>query len=160
MPREALQEKMKGTYWKTNCSYKHHRHKVSCIVAMRGWEGYDVFTTLTLAEGEDDVYKQAVDALNTYFVLKRNRENDMYKLFPSVTSHKFYTAKKHGKELEHQYQRKKLARENWWFEAGPFSGLYQSKTYLFGKTLGISTAELLNILYIIRCIAPTTIVKQ
>lgn len=73
---------------------------------MRGWEGYDVFTTLTLAEGEDDVYKQAVDALNTYFVPKRNRENDMYKLFPSVTSHKFYTAKKHGKELEHQYQRK------------------------------------------------------
>ena len=43
-------------------------------VLMRGWEGHDVLIKLTLVEGEEDVYKQAVDAFNTYFVPKRNRE--------------------------------------------------------------------------------------
>lgn len=37
-------------------------------------EVHDVFTKLTLAEGEEDVYKQVVD---TYFVPKRNREYDI-----------------------------------------------------------------------------------
>lgn len=44
-----------------------------------GEEVHDIFTTLTLAQDEEDPYKQALDALDAYFVPKRNKEYDIYK---------------------------------------------------------------------------------
>lgn len=44
-----------------------------------GEKVHDIFTTLTLAQDEEDPYKQALDALDAYFVPKRNKEYDIYK---------------------------------------------------------------------------------
>ena len=132
---------------------------------MRGWEGHDVITKLTLVEGEEDVYKQAEDAINTYLSL-RETEN-MICAICFINSICYKSQMLHRKETWERVRSRSTStrgktdqRESWWFEAGRFSELYQFKTYLLVKTLTLPTGELLHIPYIIRCIAPAIIVKQ
>jgi hypothetical protein len=57
--------------------------KKALLLHYAGEEVHDMFSTLTLAphvgEGDLDLYKQASDALNDYFIPKRNKEYDIYK---------------------------------------------------------------------------------
>jgi hypothetical protein len=52
--------------------------KKALLLHYAGEEVHDMFSTLTLAphvgEGDLDLYKQASDALNDYFIPKRNKE--------------------------------------------------------------------------------------
>lgn len=43
------------------------------------YAGEEVHDILTLAQDEEDPYKQALDALDAYFVPKRNKEYDIYR---------------------------------------------------------------------------------
>lgn len=60
-----------------NISDKKRRKAI--LLHYAGEEVNDIFTTLTLAQDEEDPYKQALDALDAYFVPKRNKEYDIYK---------------------------------------------------------------------------------
>jgi translation initiation factor 4G len=57
--------------------------KKALLLHYAGEEVHDMFSTLTLAphvgEGDLDLCKQASDALNDYFIPKRNKEYDIYK---------------------------------------------------------------------------------
>ena len=57
--------------------------KKALLLHYAGEEVHDMFSTLTLpppvGEGDLDLYKQASDALNDYFIPKRNKEYDIYK---------------------------------------------------------------------------------
>lgn len=60
-----------------NISDKKRRKAI--LLHYAGEEVHDIFTTLTLAQDDEDPYKQALDALDAYFVPKRNKEYDIYK---------------------------------------------------------------------------------
>lgn len=55
-----------------NISEKKRRKAI--LLHYAGEEVHDIFSTLTLAQDEEDHYKQALDALNVYLVPKRNKE--------------------------------------------------------------------------------------
>lgn len=60
-----------------NISDKKHRKAI--LLHYAGEEVHDIFTTLTLGQDEEDPYKQALEALDAYFVPKRNKEYDIHK---------------------------------------------------------------------------------
>lgn len=55
------------------------KRRKAILLHYAGEEVHDIFPTLTLAQDEEDPYKQALDALDAYFVPKRNKEFDIYK---------------------------------------------------------------------------------
>lgn len=49
------------------------KHRKAILLHYAGEEVHDIFTTLTVAQNEEDLYKQALDALDAYIVPKRVR---------------------------------------------------------------------------------------
>ena len=107
---------------------------------------------------------QILSILSSHFSFSEIHSNKI----PSVTSHKYYTAKKHGKELgvgapvsEEKQTKERVDDSKLDHFLDFITSSHTIKDLPFGeKTLTLSTGELLQIPYVIRCLAPATIVKQ
>lgn len=55
-------------------SISDNKRTKAILLSYAGQEVHDIFTTLTLAQGKKYPYKQALDALDAYYVPMRNKE--------------------------------------------------------------------------------------
>ncbi|XP_061170628.1 uncharacterized protein LOC133180030 [Saccostrea echinata] len=93
---------------------------------------------------------------------------DINAMIPSVTQHKFYSAKKHARELgvgapvphEKQAREKVDSSKLEHFLDFVTSSQVIKDLPLGEKTLTLTTGELIQTPYVIRCLAPATIVRQ
>ncbi|XP_076086616.1 uncharacterized protein LOC143057233 isoform X2 [Mytilus galloprovincialis] len=93
---------------------------------------------------------------------------DINKKIPSLTSHKFYTAKKHAKEFgvgapvaREKQTRGRVDDAKLEHFLDFITSSHVIKDLPLGeKTLTLSSGELIQTPYVIRCLAPATIVKQ
>lgn len=58
--------------------YQRQKTQKGIFLQCANEEVHDIFTTLTLAQEEEDSYKQDLDALDDYFVPKQNKLYDIY----------------------------------------------------------------------------------
>lgn len=93
---------------------------------------------------------------------------DIHSKVPSITKHKFYTAKKHAvefgvgsavPEIDSTREKVNSTKLEHFLDFVTSSNVIKDLP-LGEKTLTLSTGELIQTPYIIRCLAPATIVKQ